>query len=83
MAAGEGNIVGQDLGPSAGFAVFSFNGAYRIDRRFTLSAGVDNVFNKTYAEHVNAATVGLAGYVNTIRVNEPGRTLWLKLDAKL
>ena len=83
FAAGEGNIVGQDLGPSAGFAVFSFNGAYRIDRRFTLSAGVDNVFNKTYAEHVNAATVGLAGYVNTIRVNEPGRTLWLKLDAKL
>ncbi|ULU23853.1 TonB-dependent copper receptor [Dyella terrae] len=83
VAEGEGNIVGQDLGPSAGFGVFSLNGAYRIDRRYTLSAGIDNVFNKTYAEHVNAATAGLAGYVNTTRVNEPGRTLWIKLDAKL
>ncbi|QAU23984.1 TonB-dependent copper receptor [Dyella sp. M7H15-1] len=83
VADDEGNIVGQDLGPSAGFGVFSFNGAYRIDRRFTLSAGIDNLFNKTYAEHVNAAAASLAGYVNTTRVNEPGRTLWIKLDAKL
>jgi len=83
VAKGEGNIVGQDLGPSAGFGVFSLNGAYRIDPRFALSAGIDNVFNKTYAEHVNAAAAGLAGYVNTTRVNEPGRTLWIKLDAKL
>ncbi len=83
VARGEGNIVGQDLGPSAGFGVFSLNGAYRIDRRFTLSAGIDNLFDKTYAEHVNAANAGLAGYVNTTRVNEPGRTLWIKLDARL
>ncbi|WP_198651565.1 TonB-dependent copper receptor [Dyella sp. C11] len=83
VADGEGNIVGQDLGPSGGFGVFSLNGAYRIDRRFTLTAGIDNLFNKTYAEHVNAAAAGLAGYVNTTRVNEPGRTLWIKLNAKL
>ncbi|AIF47605.1 TonB-dependent copper receptor [Dyella japonica] len=83
VATGEGNIVGQDIGPSAGFGVLSLNGAYRIDRRFTLSAGIDNVFNKTYAEHVNAASAGLAGYVNTTRVNEPGRTLWIKLDTRL
>jgi len=83
VAVGEGNIVGQDIGPSAGFGVFSLNGAYRIDRRHTLTAGIDNVFNKTYAEHVNAASAGLAGYVNTTRVNEPGRTLWIKLDARL
>jgi len=82
VAVGEGNIVGQDLGPSAGFGVFSLNGGYRIDRSLTLSAGIDNLFNKTYAEHVNAASAGLVGYVNTMRVNEPGRTVWLKLDAK-
>jgi len=83
VAKGEGNIVGQDLGPSAGFGVFSLNGAYRIDQRFKLSAGIDNLFGKTYAEHVNAATVELAGYVNSVRVNEPGRTLWIKFDAEL
>jgi len=82
VAVGEGNIVGQDLGPSAGFGVFSLNGGYRIDRRTTLSAGIDNLFDKTYAEHVNAASAGLVGYVNTVRVNEPGRTFWLKLDVK-
>ncbi|SFS16487.1 iron complex outermembrane recepter protein [Dyella sp. OK004] len=82
VAVGEGNIIGQDLGPSRGFAVFSLNAAYRIDRRITLSAGIDNLFDKTYAEHINAATVGLVGYVNTVRINEPGRTGWLKLDLK-
>lgn len=82
VAVGEGNIVGQDLGPSAGFGVFSLNGGYRIDRATTLSAGIDNLFDKTYAEHVNAASAGLVGYVNTVRVNEPGRTFWLKLNVK-
>lgn len=83
VAPGEGNIVGQDLGPTGGFAVFSLNGAYRLGNHVTLSAGVDNLFNRTYAEHVNAATVGLVGYANTVRVNEPGRTAWLKLNVKL
>lgn len=83
VAPGEGNIVGQDLGSTGGFAVFSLNGAYRLGSHVTLSAGIDNLFNRTYAEHVNAATVGLVGYANTLRVNEPGRTVWLKLNVKL
>ena len=82
-APGSGNIVGQDLGPSAGFGVFSLNSGYRLSRTLTLSAGIDNLLDKTYAEHVNAANAGLVGYVNTLRVNEPGRTGWLKLDVKL
>lgn len=83
VAVGEGNIVGQDLGPSAGFGVFSLNGSYRLGRHLTLSAGIDNLFDLAYAEHLNAAPVGLAGYVNTIRVDEPGRTGWIKLDLHL
>ena len=82
VAIGEGNIVGQDLGPSAGFGVFSLNAGYRVDTHFTLSAGIDNLFDKTYAEHLNAAPEGLVGYVNTMRVNEPGRTAWVKLRAR-
>ncbi|MGN6740686.1 TonB-dependent copper receptor [Dyella sp.] len=83
VALGEGNIVGQDLGPSAGFGVFSVNGSVRIGKPFTLSAGIDNLFGVTYAEHLNAAPEGLAGYVNTVRVNEPGRTGWLKFAIHL
>ncbi|MDY1547860.1 TonB-dependent copper receptor [Luteibacter sahnii] len=83
VAVGDGNIVGQDLGPTGGFGVFSLNGGYRFSKTMTLSAGVDNLLNKTYAEHVNAATAGLVGYVNTTRVNEPGRTLWAKVEVTL
>ena len=83
VAVGDGNIVGQDLGPTGGFGVFSLNGGYRLSKHATLSAGIDNLLNKTYAEHVNAATVGLVGYVNTVRVNEPGRTAWMKLQVNL
>lgn len=83
VAVGEGNIVGQDLGPSAGFGVFSLNGSYRLGKHLTLSAGIDNLLDKTYAEHLNAAPEGLAGYVNTVRVNEPGRTAWVKFAIHL
>lgn len=83
VAIGEGNIVGQDLGPSAGFGVFSLNGSYRLGEHLTLSAGIDNLFDVAYAEHLNAAPAGLSGYVNTVRVNEPGRTGWLKLAIHL
>lgn len=83
VAVGEGNIVGQDLGPSGGFGVFSLNGGYRLSRSLTLTAGVDNLFNRTYAEHINAAPPALVGYVNTTRVNEPGRTTWLKLGLSM
>jgi iron complex outermembrane receptor protein len=79
IALGEGNIVGKDLGPTGGFGVFSLNGGYRLMKDVVLTAGIDNVFNKVYAEHVNAVNEGLAGYVNTTRINEPGRTAWLKI----
>lgn len=80
VAVGEGNIVGQDLGPSGGFGVLSLNGGYRLSGNLVLTAGIDNVLDKTYAEHVNAANQDLAGYVQTTRVNEPGRTVWLKAN---
>ncbi len=79
VAVGSGNIVGQDLGPSAGFAVFSLNGGYRFNDRVRLAAGIDNLFDRNYAEHVNASSAELAGYVNTLRVNEPGRIAWAEL----
>lgn len=83
IAIGEGNIVGQDIGSSGGFGVFSINAGHRLGNNLTLTAGIDNLFNKTYAEHINAVPPGLAGYVVTTRVNEPGRTLWMKIGFNL
>ncbi|MFZ5842664.1 MAG: TonB-dependent copper receptor [Pseudomonadota bacterium] len=82
-ALNQGNIVGRDLGESAGFAVFSLNGSWRPAEDWLLSAGIDNLFDKTYAEFVsraggNGMGGSIPGYVQTTRVNEPGRLLWLK-----
>ena len=77
-----GNVVGKDYDKSAGFGVFSLNGAYRINKNLKVSAGVDNLLDKNYSEHLNMA--GNAGYgypANDPRaINEPGRTLWTKVD---
>ena len=79
---GKGNVVGKDFGSSSGFAVFSLNAAYRVTPEVKLSAGVDNLFDRHYSEHLNLA--GNAGFGFSMddpqAVNEPGRILWSKLD---
>ncbi|MBE2216206.1 MAG: TonB-dependent copper receptor [Opitutaceae bacterium] len=80
VAVNQGNIVGQDIGPSEGFAVVSLNASWRLTDALRLSAGADNLLDETYAEHISRAGSMLAGYPQTTRVNEPGRVLWLKLD---
>lgn len=82
VALNQGNVVGQDIGPSREFAVFSLNAGYRGWRGLTLAAGVDNLFDETYAEHVSRGGAMVAGFEQTTRVNEPGRTLWLNLSAE-
>jgi len=79
-ALNQGNVVGRDLGPSAGFGVFSLHADYRVNQRLKLSLGIDNLFDKTYAEHLNLAGNAGFGYPGGVRVNEPGRTLWLRAD---
>ena len=82
IAEHQGNVVGKDYEKSAGFGVFSFNGAYKVSRNLTLSAGVDNLFDKAYAEHLNLAGNAGFGYPATDPqpVLEPGRTFWTKVD---
>jgi len=78
---GAGNVVGQDLGPSAGFAVFSANAAYRYSDRVQVSAGIDNLFDRDYSEHLNLGGNSAFGYpADPVRIHEPGRTLWLKVN---
>ncbi len=82
---GRGNIVGKDIAPSAGFIIASLNAAYRFNDEVSLSAGIDNVFDKTYAEFVsraggNGMGGSIPGYTQTTRVNEPGRVVWSKLS---
>lgn len=79
----QGNVVGRDLDASAGFATLAINGGYRFNDRVRLTAGIDNVFNRTYTEHLNLAGSADFGYpADPVRINEPGRTAWLKLDVR-
>jgi iron complex outermembrane recepter protein len=81
-AVNQGNIVGQDLGPTAGFGVLSLNGAWRPSSAILVSAGIDNLLDKLYAEHLSRGGAMVSGFEQTTRVNEPGRTLWLKVAGR-
>ncbi len=74
----KGNIVGQDIGPTEGFNVFSINAGWKPVPALLVSAGVDNLLDQDYAEHISRAGASLPGFDQTTRVNEPGRTYWLK-----
>lgn len=79
----KGNIAGQDLGASSGFTTFSINAGWKPRKDTLISAGVDNLTNKVYAEHLSRRGMPLPGYVQTTHINEPGRTLWLKAQFSL
>ena len=85
IAPGQGNIIGQDLKTkSAGFGVVSLNASWKVNQNISVSAGVDNLFDRAYSEHINKSVsydVANAGATGA-RINEPGRQFWLKLNAK-
>ncbi|WP_221030704.1 TonB-dependent copper receptor [Actomonas aquatica] len=80
VAIDQGNIVGQDIGRSPAFDVVSINASWTPTAALRLSAGIDNLFDTTYAEHISRAGAAVAGFIQTTRVNEPGRFAWLKCD---
>jgi iron complex outermembrane receptor protein len=67
---------GQDVGPTPGWAVFDLEGTVELGAGFGIRAGVANVFDRSYANHLNRANVFDPVEV---QVNEPGRTYWLRL----
>lgn len=71
-AINQGNTVGQDLGPTAAFGVFSLNGGWRLASWLNLTGGADNLFDTTYAEFISRNGAMVPGFVTTTRVNEPG-----------
>ena len=76
----QGNVVGRDMGASSGVGVLSLHASYRVQRQLKITVGVDNLLDKTYAEHLNLAGNAGFGFPANTRLNEPGRTLWLRAD---
>ncbi len=77
---GYGNIVGQDIGRTPGFAVFSINAGWRPKKGVLISGGVDNLFDRTYAEHLSKSGASIPGYMppSNTQINEPGRMFWVQ-----
>ena len=80
-----------DIGPTPGFAVFGIDGHWQFSRQLRVSFGIDNLFNRLYAEHLTKAVQTPEFYqalgVNpnagsSTRINEPGRAAWVRLDLK-
>ncbi len=69
----------QEVGETAGWGVLDLYGGMELGTMFSLRAGVDNVLDKAYAEHASRSNL-LDPFA--IKVNEPGRTLWVKVTAE-
>ena len=78
----EGNIVGFDIKPSAGFTTLSLNGTYHVAKDIDLAVGVDNVLNKTYTEHLNKlGNAGFGdGFATKQQFNNTGRNYWARVS---
>lgn len=78
----EGNIVGYDLQPSAGFSTLSLNGTYNLAEDIDLSVGIDNVLDKTYTEHLNKMGNAGVGLAANEQFNNMGRNYWARISMK-
>ena len=80
---GTGGVDGFDQGPTPGHATVSLDASWQIQRGLTFSAGIDNLFNRQYSEHLSAGAA--PGTPRSLveplsRLNEPGRAFWLRVS---
>jgi iron complex outermembrane receptor protein len=78
----QGNIVGKDFKESAGFTSLSLNGTYHLRDGVDVSVGIDNVFDKTYTEHLNKAGSSGFGFDSNEQFNNIGRNYWARMSMK-
>jgi iron complex outermembrane recepter protein len=77
---GYGTIYSLDTDETPGFATWSVYGGWRAGKRLTATAGIDNLFDRSYAEHIQRGSADLGASMR--RIFEPGRTLWLRLSTE-
>jgi iron complex outermembrane receptor protein len=69
---------GQDIEETGGYAVFDLYGKVWAFEPFDIALGVTNVLDKTYSNHLNRSS----SFDNEVtKVNEPGRSFFLRVNA--
>jgi iron complex outermembrane receptor protein len=61
-----------------GFSLLNFSLAYKINKNINVNAGVNNIFNVSYYEHLNRKIVG-----STEKLYEPGRMFFVTLNLSI
>ncbi len=69
----------QEVGETAAWSALDIYANYNLGDHFNLRAGVDNALDRSYARHASRANLLDP---QAIKVNEPGRVVWLKIDAE-
>ncbi|MDR2192404.1 MAG: TonB-dependent copper receptor [Endomicrobium sp.] len=80
IAQNQGNVAGKDFADSKAFNVFSANASFSANDNLKISAGIDNIFDETYSEHLNLAGSAGWGFAANERIHEPGRNIWIKIN---
>ncbi|MGV6817489.1 MAG: TonB-dependent copper receptor [Thiotrichales bacterium] len=70
----------QEVGKTGGYAVLDLYSNLRFSSTLSARFGIDNTFDRTYAQHISRANLM---DTEALRVNEPGRTLWMRINAKI
>ena len=63
---------------TSGWSTVDLFGNYQINKTLRLSAGVDNLFDRAYENYLNRVD----NLGKTYKVYEPGRTAWVRVNAK-
>ncbi|WP_163577150.1 TonB-dependent copper receptor [Halomonas faecis] len=80
IAEGQGTIYSLDTRETPGFATVSAYAGRDLFHNITLTLGVDNLFDRTYAEHIQRGSADLGA--SSDPVNEPGRIAWANLTMR-
>lgn len=75
-------LSGLDTQKTPAWSVLDLYGSYKINKSVKLLAGIDNVFDHAYYQHVGRIDTLTGNTVNPINLYEPGRSAWVKLSAK-
>lgn len=69
---------GRDAQATPGYAVIDLFGAFELTDTIKARFGISNVFDTTYANHLNRESLNDA---TSVQVREPGRSFYLRLGA--
>ncbi|MBI5925946.1 MAG: TonB-dependent receptor [Aquabacterium sp.] len=81
-----GSTNGLDVAATPGFSVWDIQGEYKFNKQVQVAAGVDNVFDRYYVEHLNHSSDGSWANLGSklpAQVPEAGRRWWIKLGISL